>query len=829
MDLSKENPGYMNQQNGNNSELSELNTPTLTPLDGLLNLLVDLSIIDETRTIEVSSLPSDNDAIVVIEDRRNPPETSPMLLAPAKDITISEDNVDNLVTASRHSFTSQEPPIKSVVIQSEDSINSLDTEHLDNADTVLQGLQELLFGAEISNPQNQIIELEEELTHRENPQPDNLVTAIPSSSILLEKEEKAVVSEAEISINKPALAPLDNSGNAFDILQDILVGDELSIVQKQIGNLEQQLASFGNQMSDPQKLIDLLMPLIADILTRKVSVSREEIVQAIAPILDEMIEAKTREDKGAIASALAPVVSAAIAQQIINSPGEFATALAPEMGAAIKEQITLERDAMVDALYPVIGNTISKYMAEAIRSINDKVSNTFSVEGIKRKIRAKIQGVSEAELILREAMPFTVQAIFLIHKNSGLVISDVQHSGNQRLESEMVAGMLTAIRSFVNDCIAQSGEMSELNQIEYGNSKIILEAAGYCYLAVVIQGEPSQKFIEKMRQSLSTIVEVYGKTIKEFDGDPASIPDQVTARLKGLLDIPSQDKSTKPTTLLLVISLILGFILVPWGIYQYRHKIDHGIQADVTQALSSAPELAVYRLGVNAHQGTVKLTGQVPNQYLRQRAELIAQQAAVGQKLDNEIIAVEVPADPVLAAAEVKRVTAILNQLEGVSISTKYAAGKVTVAGKVSTLVDAGKITKALEQIPGVRSITNTVQLQPLTITTRIYFDYASAKLKPADAGDKINQVKAFLKRYPHAYLKIIGHSDSSGSLAENQQLAMERAKAVRDILVSEGIDSRRLQVAGIIQRPPDVDANQPLWLSRYVEFEPIKTVGKSK
>jgi hypothetical protein len=41
-------------------------------------------------------------------------------------------------------------------------------------------------------------------------------------------------------------------------------------------------------------------------------------------------------------------------------------------------------------------------MAEAIKSINEKVENTLSVEGISRKIRAKMQGVSEAELIFKE-------------------------------------------------------------------------------------------------------------------------------------------------------------------------------------------------------------------------------------------------------------------------------------------------------------------------------------------------------------------------------------------------------------------------------------------
>jgi hypothetical protein len=89
----------------------------------------------------------------------------------------------------------------------------------------------------------------------------------------------------------------------------------------------------------------------------------------------------------------------------------------------------------------------------------------------------------------------------------------------------MVAGMLTAIRSFVNDCIVQSGEVSELNQIEYGDSKIMLEVAGYCYMAVVIKGEPPHSFINKMRRNVSNLILNYGKLIQEFNGDPGTIPD----------------------------------------------------------------------------------------------------------------------------------------------------------------------------------------------------------------------------------------------------------------------------------------------------------------
>jgi hypothetical protein len=117
---------------------------------------------------------------------------------------------------------------------------------------------------------------------------------------------------------------------------------------------------------------------------------------------------------------------------------------------------------MSDALYPIIGGTILKYLAETMQEINTKVEQAVSVEGISRKVKAKLQGISEAELLMKETTPQTVKAVFLIQKESGLVISGVQQSEQEQLESDMVAGMLTAIRSFVNDCIAQSGNIAEI-------------------------------------------------------------------------------------------------------------------------------------------------------------------------------------------------------------------------------------------------------------------------------------------------------------------------------------------------------------------------------
>ncbi|MDZ7962561.1 MAG: OmpA family protein [Aulosira sp. DedQUE10] len=617
---------------------------------------------------------------------------------------------------------------------------------------------------------------------------------------------------------------LDNSEDAFQKLQEILVGAELADLNDFADQISQKLTNIEHQIYDPQELIKLLLPSISELLRQKITESKEEIAQVFTPIIDQAIRSRTEQDKISMSEALAPAVPLAISHQIIVAPEEVSDAIAPSMGRAIKKQIEIEQNIIVDALYPIIGSTIAKYMAETIRAINQQVEETLSVEGIKRKIRAKLQGVSEAELILKEALTFIIKAIFLIHKASGLVISDIQHSDAQQLESEMVAGMLTAIRSFANDCINQSGSMSELDAIDYGTSKIILEVAGYCYLAIVVQGEPTKKFIGNMRKAFGKIVQEYGNLIEEFDGNQDTIPTEVNNILELLKDVDEREEKPKnqPSPLLVLGLTVISIIVIPWGIWQYHIGMIRSIENKTSLALASTPELAVYRLTVQVEHDQLKLTGQVPNQLLRQKAEQIVRVTSPKWSIDNQILSVEVPADPVLAAAEVKRVTAVLNQMNGTAISAQYIAGKVAVKGTVNRIADAQIITNAFEQIPGVKSVSSAVRVQPLQIEVRFYFKPDSTDLRMTDLGYKVQQVKIFLNQHPNKHLKIVGYSYNYTDGNTNQQLALNRAKSVQQVLINQGVNPSRLQIMGKTNLPPGIDANQPSWLSRCVIIEAI-------
>lgn len=609
-----------------------------------------------------------------------------------------------------------------------------------------------------------------------------------------------------------------------------------------IEELEDKLAALENQVYEPTEVINPLVPLMVQLLKMKVGVSQDTVMEVVVPIIDEVIQRRTKQNRPAMSEAIAELIPDAIAREIQNSPQEvakaigpeigaaireqirverdaIAEALGPEMGRAIKQQIEVERDAMVDALYPVIGSTVSKYMGDVVSAINDKVEKTLSPEGITRKIRAKLQGVSEAELILRESMPVTVQAIFLIHKASGLVISEIQPALEHRLEANMLAGMLTAIRSFVNDCIAQSGEIAELNEIEYGDSRIILEVAGYCYLAVAVKGEHPKPFIKQMRQTLGQIVQKYDREIEEFEGDSETIPAAIPELLEKLIPKPPSEQKKSPTALLSLFAAIILLVGLPWGYFQVRGYLNRRLETKIDAALVDLEASSYTELSSRVRGKKVSITGRVPLIEMKDNAAKMVQGIDPRLEVDNQIAVVQVPPDPAWVATSIELVTSLLNRERDIDITAAYSPGKVILRGGVTRLEDYSMIINAFQKLPGINTV-DRAQLLPEVLQKRLYFEEASSRLTSQEISSTLVPIQKFLNEHPELRLKIIGHADPTGQSENNRVLSSERAIAVRRELERRGIAAERLENISIPEAPPDVAAEQPLKWSRCVRFE---------
>ncbi|GAB4351812.1 MAG: hypothetical protein Fur0042_20160 [Cyanophyceae cyanobacterium] len=652
---------------------------------------------------------------------------------------------------------------------------------------------------------------------------------------------------------------------SLQVLQELLLGDRTASIDARLEQLQEKQQALEHHYYDPKAVINWLAPLIDRVIHEKIRSSREEMCQSLTPLIDELIYQRSREDRRAMSRALAEIVPAAIERCIADSPQTIAKALAPEvadairlqieldreaiidtlapeMGRSIKRQIELERDSMVDALYPVIGNTIRKYMREVVRTINEKVSTALTAEGIGRKIRARVQGVSEAELILRESIDFEVMAALLIHKSSGLVMVEVQREDGHLLESEMFAGMLTAIGSFVRDCIAEpDAAVSELNEIEYGESRILIEMTGYCYLATITRGDLPKAAIERLRRTLQWLVLYHGRAMEEFNGDRAALPKVIQQSLQDFVDSCNEmaRKAKKPAgPPWLLASLIGGAVAVValstlWGGWQAQRR--SALLTTARGALADRPELAIYNLGAKFEGGAIAVTGRVPQERLKTLAFDVASAAIAAadgdRRVVNRIQAVRQPPDPVAAAAEVARLTAIFNEQPGTRIQARYqinpsapdtaAIGVVVLDGQTLQGKDLQTFERAYARIPGVGNLENRLRVVRPGTETRLYFGVGSPQPVAIDTRYKIDPVRRFLVANPAARLRIIGHSPADEPNG-GDQLARDRAERVRAALIAEGIAPQRLAALGTSADPPQVRASDPPWTRRCVRFETV-------
>lgn len=71
-----------------------------------------------------------------------------------------------------------------------------------------------------------------------------------------------------------------------------------------------------------------------------------------------------------------------------------------------------------------------------------------------------------------------------------------------------------------------------------------------------------------------------------------------------------------------------------------------------------------------------------------------------------------------------------------------------------------------------------------------------------------LQSITAILKQYPSSKFSIEGHTDSDGKDAANQKLSEDRAGAVKNYLVENGIDASRLSSAGYGESKP-IDSNK--------------------
>lgn len=190
---------------------------------------------------------------------------------------------------------------------------------------------------------------------------------------------------------------------------------------------------------------------------------------------------KTLNEKNRLGNKVDPLIDQKIKEFVKTMPDE----LGPTITQTLKEQIRKQRDEVVEVLYPIMGKMIKKYVAQEIKLLSEKMDRQFDFLKLwKFRVRSWFGGGAENEQMLRELAGAQIQQVFLIEKDSGLLKAG--YSKSKTIDQEMISGMLTAIKAFMEDAFEQKGQ--ELESIEYELYEIHLQNFVSYYMAVVVSG-----------------------------------------------------------------------------------------------------------------------------------------------------------------------------------------------------------------------------------------------------------------------------------------------------------------------------------------------------
>ncbi len=225
-------------------------------------------------------------------------------------------------------------------------------------------------------------------------------------------------------------------------------------------------------------------------------------------------------------------------EERLSNKDAFVATVTPVISDAIRRKIRDARDEMVEALYPIIGQTVVRAVSEAIRDlsrdIDARLRLAFRPSALARQVRATASGVSTGEMVLREALPFQITDLFLIHLETGLLLWHSSTNPNHSPDTDLISGMLTAIRDFVSESFGR-GKTGQLDEIQYGDQRILIEAARYSYLAVVVDGIEPPGFRARIRERIIEIDLANENIWRKYQGEASTLV-SVEEPLRSLLD-----------------------------------------------------------------------------------------------------------------------------------------------------------------------------------------------------------------------------------------------------------------------------------------------------
>lgn len=334
-------------------------------------------------------------------------------------------------------------------------------------------------------------------------------------------------------------------------------------------NIEHDLpASDG--VNDLQNLRTLLLGAEYEDLLRlqKEFSSHSHTSERLSQVISEAIAIRCKQDDS-VSHALVPSMEDAIRISAKRDPKRLANALFPVMGPAIRESVSETVNAMM-------------------QQVNQLLENSLSARSVKWRIDAFRTKRSFAEVMLSETVLYQVEQVFLIHRETSLLINHLTSANAIVKDPDMVSGMLTAVTEFVKDSFVVDKQQN-VKSIKFGQLNLLFEAGPHAIVVAAVRGLIPSDLQITIREQVEELHRLFGSKLESYDGVAEQFPDTYEQLDKCLLSKKKNDednlenKKKLPWPAIIAMCLLIFVPFVWWML----NKIEQNKMNDIVDQLQA--------------------------------------------------------------------------------------------------------------------------------------------------------------------------------------------------------------------------------------------------
>jgi len=428
--------------------------------------------------------------------------------------------------------------------------------------------------------------------------------------------------------------------------------------------------------------------------------------------------------------------------------------------------------------------------------------------------------------VMMHSLLYRVEQVFLIHRETGLVLNHVVAPSAPAQDADMVAGLLSAIQQFARDSF-QSGKTENLGNMTFDELQIRVVSGPNAVIAAAIRGHAPETYNLAMQETLEEVQRLYSSALVNFKGDPGPFR-PAESQIARLLETQYREKPAdrKRPRAAIITGAVAAAVVIGWFAYSTYLLVEW---SRFLSELRKQPGIVVVSYTQNGRtfhvQGFRDPLAEDPKKLVSQagldpdRADL---QLAPYYSLDDAIVA--------------RRATALLHPPAGVTLTAKD--GELIPEGSAPQ----NWIAQLEEKAPWIAGVSkldesrlqnsNLQQLNTLKSTLEsivLLFPLGRAEL---DAGQETNLTKAAKNirdlvaqaapLHQIVTVDLVGHTDITGVEAANLPLSRERADQIRAALLRNGVKSASVLPRGVGTSQPlhDESTEEGRRLNRSVTFK---------